>query len=197
MRPRPYLSWSQLSVLESSEDQYIRIYIGGNKLGINRGMALGKEIASSLETGEDIGDLVKDITVAKIPKLDLMEAELKATIKVGKEEVPLYGKADTASFRLDAFKEYKTGVTPWDQKKADQHGQITFYCVIIQAITGKVPQDIELIWAPTESIDGKPYLTGEVRRFKTKRSTADILKMKARMIRAWKRIEELTEGEIL
>jgi len=197
LRPRSHLSWTQLDTLERSEEQYRRIYIEGRPIPVNRGMALGRDVATALESGEETGDAVTDLIVAQLPKFELMDNPFKVTIKVGEVEIPLLSKLDTAKADLSAFKEYKTGVTTWDQKKADKHGQITFYCVVCEALTGKVPQDIELVYAPSEyRPDGRVELTGEIKRFKTSRTTADILKMKIRMKKAWIRIGEICDEEL-
>lgn len=198
IRPRPYLSWTQLTTLEHSEKQYKKFYIEGGRLPINRGMALGKEVADALERDEETGDAIKDLVISQLPKFALMDHQFETEIKIGKIKIPLLSKIDTAKKDLSAFKEYKTGTTKWGQKEADKHGQITFYAVVIHSITGKIPQDIELVWAPTQKTpDGKVELTGEIKRFKTQRTMTDILKMKARMKNAWQRIAEIVEEELL
>lgn len=197
LTPKPYLSWTQLDMFERSPEQYKRIYIDGGRVPINRGMALGKEVAESLETGHKTGNTIKDLLIEKLPKLDIPELIIETVVN----GVPVKCVIDTASSNLGAFKEYKTGATPWDQKKADSHGQITFYCAAIQALTDKIPDDIELIWAPTKYIQGDydmvPELTGEILRFKTKRTTADLLKIKVRIKKAWDGIKKMTEEELI
>ncbi len=191
-----YLSWSQLDSFERG--QYKKNYIVGDKIPLNRGIVLGKEVADALETGEETGDPIKDLVIAKLPKLDNMDWEYKVEITVGGIVIPLFSKIDTASTDLKAFKEYKTGVTPWNQDKVNKHGQITFYAVVMQALSGKIPADIELVWAPTEKQpDDSVELTGEILRFKTVKTTADMLKMKVRIKKAWLGIGELIAEEII
>lgn len=198
LRPKNYLSWSALNTLENSEEQYRRFYIRGEKMPINQGMAFGKQVADALEKNETTGDIVTDLILSQLPRCEFRELKIEAKIPIGGEVIPLLSFIDTANGIMSAFKEYKTGTTAWDQKKADNHGQITFYCVVMQALTGKIPDDIELIWAPTrKNSSGEMELTGEIRRFKTKRTTADILKMKIRIKKAWKRIAEMVEEELL
>ena len=198
IRPRPYLSWSQLTLFESSPERYLDTYINEKRMFINRGMALGKEIADALETGEATGDPIKDLVISQIPKFAIMEAELEATLKLGKIEIPLYGKADTAKRDLTKFKEYKTGQASWSQKQVDNHGQITMYCTIIRAKTGNIPKDIELVYLPTKQLpDGKVEPTGDIHIIKTKRTLIDILKMEARIKKAWLAIGKMCEDELL
>ena len=198
MRPRPHLSWSSMIILEQSEETWIDIYLGDRKMPINRGRALGKEVADALESGDDTGDVVKDLVMAGIPKFDLMDHKFSVSIMVDKEEIPLLAKIDTAKKNMSAFKEYKTGATKWDQKKVDQSGQISFYTVVLHALAGKIPKDIELVWALSEKDENdRVELTGEIRRFKTIRTLADILQMKVRMRKAWRRMGELAEEALL
>ena len=198
IRPRPYLSWSQLTLFEDSPERYKLLYLDGKAMPINRGMALGKEIASAIETGETTGDPIKDLVISQMPKFEIREAELEATLKIGKLEIPLYGKADTAKKDLSAFKEHKTGKIRWTQKQVDNHGQITMYCVIIRALTSAIPKDIELAHALSKEIPGGSLeLTGDIYRFKTSRTLADILKMEVRIKKAWEGIGKMCEEELL
>lgn len=193
MRLKDYLSWSQLITLETSEAQYIRKYIHGEDFTPNRGMILGKEIADSLESGEETGDIAKDFIVASLPKFECMDHDYKTTIEVKGVHIPLFSKIDSAKKDLSAFYEYKTGVTPWSQRAVDSHGQIDFYCVVAHAIKGRIPQEIKLFHAVVE--DGQ--FTGEIREYKTSRTITDILKMKIRIHKAWTRIAELVKQELL
>lgn len=193
MRPRLHLSWSSLSTLERSEKEWIRIYLEGGSIPINRGMALGKRMADALEADEDTGDLGMDIVISQLPKFELMDKRMETEVVVQGQKIPIVIKPDTANKELTGFKEYKTGATKWDQRKVDEFGQITFYATGIHAMKGSIPTDIELVWAPTKKTpDGKVELTGIIKRFRTKRGLADILKMKVRMRKAWLRMEELT-----
>jgi len=68
----------------------------------------------------------------------------------------------------------------------------------IEAISGKLPSEIKLIWAPTKNDEqGRPHLTGEIKIFKTARGRADILKMKIRVKNAWMGINKLMEQELI
>lgn len=205
IRPRPYLSWTQLTTLETSEAQYRKAYIQGRKLFENDGIVFGKQVADALEAGAATGDAMMDAVIAQIPKFELMDHAFETSVVVGSETIPLLSKIDTARPDLSAFKEYKTGTTAWDQRKVDECGQITFYSTVIYQLTGRLPNDIELVWLPTERVEYQgdfgsdrrtQFKAGEMRVFKTRRTLADIIKMKIRMRNAWVRIAEITEGEI-
>lgn len=205
IRPRPYLSWTQLTTLETSEAQYRKCYIEGRKLFENEGIVFGKMVADALEANAATGEAMVDVALAQIPKFELMDHPFETTVTVGSENIPLLSKIDTARRDLSGFKEYKTGTTKWDQRKVDEFGQITFYATVIYQLTGKIPHDIELVWLPTERVEQASdfgsdrrtqFRAGEMRVFRTRRTLADIIKMKIRMRNAWVRIAEITEGEI-
>jgi len=164
-------------------------------------MAFGKTVADSLETGESTEDLLTDLILINLPKLERRDKEVRTILKYAEKEVPLLIKPDSASFDYRAILEYKTGAigTPWTQKMADTNGQLTFYDVGVECFTGYPAEELELIWLPTTIPPGKimPELTGEIKRFPTKRTHLDRLKMKIRMLKAWKRIGEITERELL
>jgi len=198
IRPRPYLSWSSLNLFEKNPKQWIEVYIYDQKIPINKAMAYGKELADGLEAGELTGHESIDIAMIQIPKFELMDKAFEAKINDGKNEIILLAKPDTAKKDLSAFKEYKTGQGIWTQKKVDDFGQITFYATAIWLKTKKIPQDIELVWIETATqLDGKIEATGTIKRFVTKRTAIDCLKMCARIKRAWQGIKKLTEDELL
>jgi len=200
LTPRPHLSWSQLDLFERNPEKYRALYVQNDPeaaIPVNRGMALGKSVANALETGEETGDLKKDFVIAQLPKFEVMEYELRVTIDVGGIKIPLLIKMDSAMKTLEAFKEYKTGTTAWNKEKANKHGQMIFYATGIYSKVGKIPA-AELVWAPCEKDDsGRPYLTGEIRRFEVKVTMADILKMKIRMKNAWLGIQAMVEEELI
>lgn len=189
-----------LKMLETSPKSYKKTYIEGIPLGVNRGMALGKEIATAVEEDEDTGDIVKDLIIAKFPKYELRDKQMYIDLVVGKEKVPLRIQPDSCKADLSAFYEYKTGAGPWTQKIVDANSQLTFYATGIYILTKKIPE-IELVWAPTTKVTGpdgieRPELTGDIHRFKTVRHTADILNMMVRMRKAWKKIDQLMQEEL-
>ena len=196
MTPKGYLSWSQLSVWEASPKTYKKIYIDGYRLH-NRGMELGSLVANSLETGEETGDIIMDTILSQFPRLESTEVEINCTLQLGELAIPLVGRIDAVDRNFKTFYEYKTGSVPWTQNKADKHGQITFYAFMIREKYKIIPKNIELIWAPTKkSSNGDFKLTGEIVRFKTQRTLIDIIKMKARIKKAWTEINEFTINEL-
>ena len=197
IRPRPYLSWSQLTLFESSPERYLDVYINKKRIFINRGMALGKEIADALENGEVTGDPIKDLVISQIPKFGVMEAELNGILKLGKIEIPLYGKADTAKKNLTAFKEYKTGQTSWSQTSRQPR---TDHSLLHnnQSQDRQNTQRHRIGYIPTKRLpDDKVELTGDIHRIKTSRTLVDVLKMEVRIKKAWEAIGKMCEEELL
>lgn len=195
-----------LKMVETSPKTYKKVYIDGVPMGTNRGMALGTEIANALEHDEDTGDIVKDMVLAQIretcPDFDLHDVQQFMELTVGKERVPMRIQPDLAKSSFTAFKEVKTGAGPWTQKIVNENSQITYYALGMYLLTKKIPTDMELIWAPTKKVVGldgieRPELTGEIKRFKTTRSHADMLRMMIRVRNAWKKIGEIVEKELI
>lgn len=196
--PRPYLSFSQMTLFEMSPEKYIQKYIYEEKERISRNIALGKQLADGLENGELSGDPLLDLVMAKMPKFELMDKPFETELKNGKEVIKILAKPDTMKPDMTAFKEYKTSTRAWTQKMADESGQITFYTTAIWLKTGRIPSDIELVCATTEyDENGALRPTGTIIRLRTIRHMSDIIKMTLRMRKAWEGIKKLCEKELL
>lgn len=198
LTPRPYLSFSQMTLFEMSPEKYVNQYIYGQQKRISRNMQYGTMMAEGLEFEEASGDPLLDLMMARLPKFDLMDKPIEAELKDGKDTIKLLAKPDTCKSDYTAFKEYKSSVRKWTQKMADESGQITFYATAIWLNTGKIPQDIELVNVQTAyDEDNRMTVTGEIFRLPTKRTMVDIIKMTSRMKRAWTGIKNLCEKELL
>lgn len=214
--PRPYLSYSQMSTFEMNPRKFLELYFYENKQRVSRNMVYGSKLAYGLENEESTGDVLLDLAMARLPKFALMDEVVEdkrgievidphsgqkhtvPCVKNGKENIPILAKPDTAKGDLSAFKEYKTSTVKWNQQKADQSGQITFYATAIWLATGKIPEDIELVNVQTEyQPDGNMTVTGEIWRFKTTRSLTDVIRMQSRIKRAWSSIKTLCANEML
>lgn len=183
-------------LIESNPKGYIERYIYGEEGHTSRAMAYGSQLADALEHDELSGNMAIDLMAAQLPRFELMDVAFETIIK-GTPEVPLLIKMDSRKEDLSAFKEYKSGTTKWNREKADKSGQVTFYAMGAYLVTGKIPADIELIHLPTHYVDGKPQLTGEMHRFKTQRHMPEILNMMVRARKAWVKIEEVIQNELV
>ncbi|MFZ3032285.1 MAG: hypothetical protein WA082_04570 [Candidatus Moraniibacteriota bacterium] len=201
--PRPYLSWSSMNLFESNLEGWKRVYLYGEQMRVNRGMAFGRIMAEGLEHDEMTGDPVLDMIMAQLPKFEIMDQPVNAILKNGKEEIPLLAKPDTMKADMTAFKEYKTGQAPWSRKQVDESGQITFYATVLFILTQRIPHDIELVHVQTakvvgkEAVDARIGATGAIHRHPTSRNMSQILNMMIRMKRAWEGIQRVTAEEML
>lgn len=198
LTPRPYLSYSQMVLVEMSPEKYIQKYIYDEKQRTTRNMAYGSKMAHGLEFEEATGDPMLDLVMSKLPKFDLMDKPIETDLNNGKEVIHLLAKPDSCKSDMTAFYEYKTSTKKWTQKMADESGQISFYATVIWLKTGKIPSNIELINALVEyTEDGSLSPTGDIIRLPTRRHMTDIIKMVTRIRKAWSKIKELCEKELI
>lgn len=183
------LSWSAISSFMYDKEQWYRKYVLGQPDPASKEMIFGKLFADSCENGEPLA-----------PVTILCEVEKKFEIVFNK--IPMIGYADTYCKKTKkVIGEYKTGKKAWDQKRVDDHGQITLYA-LFNYITYKVkPEDCEffLEWIPTEehgdfSINFKKPI--KVHHFKTKRTMQDILNFGMTINRIYKEMENYCENHI-
>lgn len=78
---------------------------------------------------------------------------MEQTIKCEIEGVPLFGFIDSFDPMDCAILEYKTGVTPWNEKRVQEHLQLDLYSLAVETIFGKVQDEVELIWMQTRKIE--------------------------------------------
>lgn len=189
LNSRP-LSWSSLSSWEWNKEEWAKKYLEGIETPPNEEMIFGSKVGKKLETDPTY--------LPMIPRHSKMEHEFKVNIG----GVELVGYADT--FCIETFKkggEYKTGVKKWDQKRVDEHGQITMY-LLMNYITNKIkPEDVDFIlaWMPTvrkESgtfevvIEFVPDIENNIKIFKTKRTMVEILKFAGYIKKTYKEMEK-------
>lgn len=187
-----------MTLFEMNPRKYVDQYIYEKEQFVTKNMRYGTLMAEGLENDEATGDPVLDMVMARIPKFELRDKAFEVDLKDGKEVIRLLAKPDTMKADCSAFKEYKTSVRKWTQKMADESGQITFYATCMWLKTGKIPQDIELVDVQVGyEPDGSIQPTGDIWHFKTERTMIDIIKMSARMKRAWGGIKKLCESELL
>lgn len=76
---------------------------------------------------------------------------------------------DNAKADLSVFREFKTWKKPWTQERADDHWQLYFYALLIESVTGKIPEKAYLDWIVTE--DDEDWIvrpTGDIVTFEVK-----------------------------
>lgn len=178
-KERPF-SWSQMSSFEYSPNQWYRKYYLGEKQKTSAEMDLGKEIGEKLASDSSF--------MPEIPRQKYMEYGIQ--VKLGDVElIGYFDSFDDEPVLPYPLEEFKTGKKPWDQKRADNHGQITFYCLLLWLAKKIRPEDVlpRIHWIPTEELDQsfKDFMDGrrkiEIAKnvkpltFVTKRTMRDVL----------------------
>lgn len=205
-----------MTTFERSPELYAERYLYGAKQRISRNLAYGSQLAEGLENGEASGDPLLDLVASRLPKFELMDrpVEDQNGIEIydpndkknytvpflvhGKERIPILAKPDTTKADYSAFKEYKTSVRKWTQKMCDESGQVSFYATAIWLTTKKIPTDIEFAVAELRYDEaGRLEPTGNILRFRTRRTMSDVIKMTARVRRTWDGIGKLVDSELL
>lgn len=194
-KARPF-SWSQMSSFEYSADQWFRKYYLGESQKVSAEMSFGKDIGDKLATDKDF--------MPNIPRQKHMEYGIQ--VALGDVELVGYFDSfdDVPEGGMYPLEEFKTGKKAWDQKRADNHGQITFYCLLLWLAKKINPKDVlaRIHWMPTEETDQsfkdfmdgrrKIELTKNVKplTFVTRRSMADVLVFGAKINKTIKDMED-------
>lgn len=185
-------SWSQLSSWEYDPEQWYKRYILDERDEPSKEMLFGRVLADALEHGTcEIPELVKRLPFKK---------EHPFKVKFG--ALTMVGYADDFDDKtFTTLNEVKTGKRPWDQKRADAHGQFDMY-LLMNYITNKVrPEDVAcaLHWLPTqENGDFSISFVEPVEplTFHTKRTMGDILTFGSRINKAYKDMEEYAKTHV-
>lgn len=166
-KQRP-LSWSSISSFEWDKEKWYASYI----LGI-------KDSSKELDFGKYVDlKIQQDKTfLPDLPRYEHMQYKMNVMF----DGLPLVGIPD--GINLTDSKEladYKTGKKAWDQKRADETGQLTFYLLLLYITHKYRPEDFDcyIHWLPTiEEGDFSIQFVKDLRikTFKTKRTMRDLL----------------------
>ena len=176
-----------MSLFQRDPEEYKRIYILGEEQYTSYAMEYGSKIHKALETGKSEDESIQSLC-RLVPRYDTPEKRITAKI----DDIPLYGIIDSYNPKTNDFIEYKTGKTKWTQKRVDNHGQLTFYSMLIYITTKKIPKNIKLIWLRTDGQD----ITGDITEFDTTRDLKEVLKFTAKVKKVAKAISEMYHKEI-
>lgn len=183
------LSWSQISSFEYDPDQWYRRYFEREEQFETAEMAFGKVIGERMANDPTFLPFIKRLDISEHP------------FRVVFDKIRMVGYADFFCSKTGKkIQELKTGVKAWDQKRADEHGQIDMYLLMHFITTKTKPEDveIELIWLPTERAENGDFqidikfvepIEENYKIFKTKRTMADILNFGSRIRRVYKEME--------
>jgi len=176
--PRNYISFSQITSYEGGS--FYDRYVLEKPSFENKYIRFGKHFANAMEGKFCPPEIEK---LAKVFKLTLKDGipEKKGTAVYNYKGVDynLLGYIDWLSDDVD---EFKTGKIPWTQKKADSHGQVLFYQLIMELKTGK-KLDGYYHWIQTVEIDGNISGTGHFEKYKVPYDKVKIHLIKKRLER--------------
>jgi len=189
-------SWSQLSSWEYDPEQWYKRYVLREETHETEEMRFGKMIGEKVASDPKYLPFIKRLNVSEHP------------FKVMFGKIAMVGYGDFyCSITRRKLQELKTGVKAWNQKRADEHGQIDMYLLMHYITTQIKPEEVdcELIWLPTKRVEGGDFkvkiaLVEPVKNhhkiFKTKRTMQDILIFGARINRAYKEMEGYVNGRV-
>lgn len=187
--PRSYFSNAQLTLIEKSEEEYIKHYFFGKPGYESEEMRFGRDIAEDLAKEESTNPEAEYLRTF-LPSYPKREYEVRCTF----QGVPLLGRLDFYDPRRRKIGELKTGRVPWTQRRVDTHDQLTFYHLLLLGRSGRPPTEIALYWAPTErDEDGTIRLTGDIQTFHTSRTLRDLANLTSRIRTAWERIKQISQ----
>ena len=132
-KARPF-SWSQMSSWAYDRDQWFRKYILGIEEPPNTAMLFGNVVGKSFEIGEPM-----------VPKIPLQE-KMEYKIQLEMNGIPLIGYIDSWGPKTKILEEYKTSQneTKWHQQSVDEHGQLTFYGLLLLLQDNVAPESINM-----------------------------------------------------
>lgn len=155
-------------------------------------MRFGKEIAKVFEEQEELEDEVLETLRLTIPRYELPEYRIMTEIN----GLQLFGILDSFQPHSCAIIEYKTGLSPWTQERANNHGQLHFYALLCYLQYRKLPEKINLIWIETVRENGEISITGYIRNLSVKPDMKKVLDMMKTIDKVSRQIDEIMRKEI-
>lgn len=125
-----------------------------------------------------------------------LESQFETKLQSFIKNVCVMWYADNISADMMNLKEFKTWKTTWTQDKVNNFIQLEIYCYLIKELTGKIPDNVELIWIETvnnEQWDVVP--TWKIERFEyvPADNIVNIFKWSARIPKIFAEIQEAQE----
>ncbi len=143
--PRGYLSYSAMTLWETSPHKFKKDYFEGGPRLDSKYLRFGKSFAKSVEDGT-----YKDA----FPELPV-HSEVEFEIRIDINGVPILSFIDSYCPEKNVILEYKTGKHPWTPAKVQKHSQLIFYATALYELTGKMPEYAELVWLETKDSKGE------------------------------------------
>lgn len=181
--PKGYLSWSALDLWEKNPKEYEEVYFRDKKKFETPEMRFGKKVHKAIEE-KTCDDKEVNMVIQTVISYSEHEVECSTIWKSPYGEIPLYALIDNMEFEEKNFKDYKTGKTPWDKKRADNHGQLAFYALTLECLTGRRPKKASIVWLETTGNGENIRLTGKVEEFHVDLSEKHLMDIRKRILAA-------------
>lgn len=142
--PKPYLSYSALSLWERDREQFRRRYYEGKKMPDTPYTLFGKEVHEKIENSDDFAD---------VPQYSQSEIELSTTI----DGIVILGYIDSFCPDCMSFIDYKSGIRKrdgsprWTELDTHKTDQLPFYSMLIEENYKDTPKEhsSKLVWLET------------------------------------------------
>lgn len=187
LEDRP-LSYSSISSFEWDKEKWYRTYI------LNE-----RQQSKEMDFGSYVDKKIQDdpTFIPSLPRYPHMQWEGKVVFN----KIPLIGKLDGVDFNKKILIDYKTGKKEWDQKRIDEHEQLTFYALLVYVIKKIKPEDFvyKIHWLPTKEtgdfvIDFRDDPVVPI-TFESKRTMKDILLYGTKIMRIVKEMEQFVKNK--
>ena len=179
-------SWSQLSSWEWNPEDWYKKYILGEKTDATAEMLFGSKVGQAIASDPAF--------LPHLDRYDVFEHEMRC--KLGKIKLVMFIDGWTPTIKK--LGEYKTGKRPWDQKRADEHGQIDMYLLGLWLTEKIKPEDVDcfLHWLPTEQNGGFEisFVGADIHTFPTKRTMRQLIDFGVRINKAHKAMLEYAKN---
>jgi len=135
--PKPYLSYSAISLFYKNKQQFRDRYYLNKKTPDSVFVLFGKEIHKALEKNEE--------KLSHIPRYPVSELEVRTEIG----GVPILAYIDSFHPEEKRILDFKTSMKPWTQKEVDTLMQLPFYSELIFREYGSVHPQTKIVWLET------------------------------------------------
>lgn len=185
------LSWSAIASFEWNPSQWHAKYVAGELPIITPELEFGSFVDKKIQADKDF--------LPTLVRYPVEQLEMRTVFN----GIPLIGFADAyqprvrpaknRSSSVAALRDYKTGRKPWDQKRADETGQLTMYAFMLYLQHKIKPEEVEFYidWIPTHYVDKKIAFIEPVtiHTFKTRRTMRQVLAFGQRIKDSWEAME--------
>lgn len=180
------LNWSSISSFEYNRERWFRNFILGEKSSSEE-MSFGTMIDKKIQ--------VDPTFMPNLPRYELMQHKMTVMFN----GIQLMGTPDGINLKKNKqLADYKTGRLKWDRKRAQDHGQLVMYLLLLY-ITEKVkPEEFDCFihWLPTKleengNFERKITLISETefKTFKVKHTMQDLLAFGLRIKKTYAEME--------